>query len=176
MTRAAAPLIAATLAILVRWGGDAGSEAFRTDLERSLDDALVGSCFAHVNPAEDDPAAAKGDLVLTLVLSNVQDETRFDDSIAAALNPGEPTNELRREARFAVDVAASVVATASGATVVERRLHADASRRPVMIGEDPQAYARARAIERIVGDVRKALCGSAGEKRIRQALSGSPAR
>jgi hypothetical protein len=171
MSRAAAPLIAATLAILVRWGGDPGSDAFRTDLERSLEDALVGSCFAHVNPAEDDPAAANGDLVLTLVLSDVHDETRFDDSIAAALNPAEPANELRREARFAVNVSASLVSRATGATVLERSLHADASRRPVMIGEDPQAYARARAVERIVGDVRKALCGSGGEKRIRQALS-----
>ena len=173
---AAAPAIAATLAILVRWGGEAGSDAFRSDLERSLEDELVARCFAQVSPAGDDPAAAQGDLLLTVVLSDMVDETRFDDSIAQALTPGEPTNELRRVARFAVDVEATLLARASGATILRRKLHADASRRPLMIGEDPQVHARAEAIEKIVGDLRKALCGSGGEKKIREALSAPPAR
>jgi hypothetical protein len=44
----------------------------------------------------------------------------------------------------------------------------------MMIGEDPQASARALAVERIVGDLVKAFCKGAAkiEKKIRDAQSG----
>jgi hypothetical protein len=172
----ATPVIAATLAVLVRFGGEAGSDAFRADLERGIEDALVANCFAHVIPAGDDPAAASGDLVLTVVLDHVRDETRFDDSIAEALKPGQPERELRREARFAVDVAATLSARATGALVLTRSFRADATRRPLIIGEDPQAYARSQAIERIVSEIRRGLCSAKAVRRIAEAVPQPAAR
>jgi hypothetical protein len=159
-------------ALAVRWGGGAGSDAFRNDLSRSLAEVLATGCFAGVAIADGELPAADSDLFLTVVLSQVVDETRFDDSIAGTLRPGEPGQELRRVARFEVSVDATLSARATGAVVRRKHLVANVLRRPVYVGEDPQATARAEAIDRIVNDLAKALgCGGAKlERKIRDAL------
>jgi hypothetical protein len=105
-------------------------------------------------------------------LSNVVDETRFDDSIATTLQPGEPAKELNRVARFAVAVDATLTTRATGALVRRKHLVANASRRPTFVGEDAQATARAEVIDDIVADLTKALgCGGAKlERAIRDVL------
>ena len=166
-------------ALAVRWGGGAGSDAFRDDLSRSLADVLATRCFAGVAIADRDSAVEGTDLALTVVLSEVLDETRFDDSIAGALRPEEPAQELRRVARFQVTADATLSARSTGAVVHRKHLVANVSRRPIYVGEDPQATARAEAIEHIVNDLAKALgCGGAKlERKIREALgtAGQPA-
>lgn len=166
-------------ALAVYWGRGAGSEAFRDDLSRSLAEVLATGCFAGVVIAEGDVAAAGTELVLTVVLSEVFDETRFDDSIAGALRPGEPAQELRRVARFEVTADATLTARSTGAVVQRKHLVANVLRRPIYVGEDPQTTARAEALDRVVNDLTKALgCGGAKlERKIREALgtTGQPA-
>jgi hypothetical protein len=159
-------------ALEVRWGAGAGSDAFRDDLERALAPALATECFTHVTHvgAADDPKSS--DLVYQVVLSGSVDETLFDDSIAATLQPGDPVKELRRVARFEVTVDATLTARVNGAVASRKHLVAHITRRPVYVGEDPQAMARGEAIGNIVRDLTRALgCGGTKlEKRVEDAL------
>ena len=164
------------VALSAQWGTGAGSDAFLQDTGRALASALVTTCFSHVEIVEDIGVESGGDLVLELILTDVRDETIYDDSIANALQPGEPTKELRRVARFAVSVDARLRVSDGGAEVGAKRLRADISRRPMVLGEDPQATARAQAIERIVSDLTRALCKNRGktDEKIRAALAEVP--
>jgi hypothetical protein len=160
----------ATLA--VHWGSGAGSDAFRDDLARSLASSLATGCFAGVAMARADSADETSDVVFDVLLSDAIDETRFDDSIAGALQPGEPTKELRRVSHFEVTVEASLTTRESGALVQKKHLVAHVTRRPLYVGEDVQATVRAEAIDDIVRDLTRALgCGGAKlPQKIREAL------
>jgi hypothetical protein len=170
--KAVAPFRAA---LTVGWGAGAGSDAFRDDLSRSLAATLAARCFAGVVIVEHDQAPASTDLVLAVVLSQMVDETRFDDSIATALQPGEPAKELRRIARVEVTIDAILSTRTTGALVRKKHFVASVSRRPIYVGEDPHATARAEVIDEIVSDLAKALgCGGAKlDRKIRDALGGA---
>jgi hypothetical protein len=143
-----------------RWGAGAGSDAFLNDLSRSLASTLATGCFATVSISPSSGSGPTADLDFDVVLSNVVDEIRFDDSISGALQPGEPTKELRRTTHFEVTVDARLSARVSGALVHSKHLVAHVSRRPVYVGEDPQAAARAEAIDNIVRDLTRSMgCG-----------------
>jgi hypothetical protein len=161
----------------VRWGAGAGSDAFRDDLQLALGAALATRCFSDVAIAGRDDDAEASALEFHVVLSGAVDETRFDDSIAVTLQPGEPAKDLRRVTRFEVTVDASLVARATGALVNRKHLVAHVTRRPVYVGEDPQAMARSEAIGNIVHDLTRSLgCGGAKlERKIREAVNGAAA-
>ena len=164
------------VALAVEWGAGAGSDAFRDDLARTLAQALAPRCFTNVAMAGQDPAAENAALVFDVRLSDAVDETRFDDSISGALQPGEPSQELRRVTYFEVAVDAALTARSNGALVSRKHLVAHVSRRPVYVGEDSRSTARAEAIDDIVRDLTRAL-GCGGDKlarKIREAL-GDPA-
>jgi hypothetical protein len=166
-------------ALAVRWGEGAGSDAFRDDLARALAATLAGRCFAGLVIADRNQPPADVDLVFAVVLSRVADETRFDDSIATTLQPGEPAKELRRLTSIEVTVDATLTTRATGALVRRKHFVASVSRRPNYVGEDPQATVRAEVIDDIVADLAGALgCGGAKlERKIRDALgtaAGAP--
>jgi len=169
----AAALLPFRLAVDVRWGPGGGSEAFRADLARSLADALSQRCFSTVEDVSSDGTeSTPADVRLLAYLSNVREQLRFLDSIATSLQSDDPSNELRRVAILEVAVEASLQAVVTGEEIAQKRLVASISRQPVMIGEDPQATARALAIDRIVQDLTKAVCkgGDKLEKKIREAM------
>jgi hypothetical protein len=164
------------VALAVRWGPGAGSDAFLDDLSRALASTLATGCFATVTIAPPGGAGAPADLDYDIVLANVVDEIRFDDSIAGALQPGEPTKELQRTTHFEVTVDARLSARVNGALVNAKHLVAHVSHRPVYVGEDPQAAARAEAIEDITRDLTRALgCGKAKLKEKVRAAVGEAA-
>jgi hypothetical protein len=164
-------------ALVVRWGGEAGSEAFRADLTRSIADSLAARCFSGVEIVDRDPSRTSADLVFVVVLSGVVDEIRFEDSIATALQSDEPSNALRRVARFTVTVDAVLSARSSGSIVRREHFVTNVSRRPIVAGEDAQATARIEAIERTAVDLVGAFrCGSEKlDRRIRDAVRDDPA-
>jgi hypothetical protein len=164
-------------ALAVRWGAGAGSDAFRDDLARTLAARLAERCFASVTLVDRDPPPPEAELVFSVVLSNVVDETRFDDSISTTLQPGEPGKELRHVSQFEVTVDAALSARETGALVRRKHLVAIVSRRPMYPGEDAQISARFEAIDNIVADLARALgCGGAKlERAIREALGGGGA-
>jgi hypothetical protein len=160
------------VAIYPTWGAEAGSDAFLSDLSHALADALSHGCYAGVEIVDDVPAEAQVDLLLSVVLSDVLEELTFEDSISGALQPGEPTKELRRVARFEVSVASTLETLVTRRPVESKRLVASISRRPLVLGEDPQVTARQLAIERIVSDLRKAYCRGGAKllRKIQKAL------
>ena len=163
----------------VRWGEGAGSDAFLDDLTRSVAAKLATRCFQSVAIAGNQGAPEDRELAVRVILSDVFDETRFDDSIAAVLQPGEPTQELRRVAQFSMAIDATLSTAESGTLIVQKHFAINAARRPVFIGEDPQEFARAQAIEDAGSELARAFgCGGARlTRKIRDALSaqGSPA-
>lgn len=158
--------------LVVRWGPGAGSDVFRDELARALAGRLAAGCFAGVTVVDRQVAESGAELSYTIVLSNVLDETRFDDTIAGALNPSEPANELRRVAYFEITADATLSARANGALVHRKHLVAHASRRPIYIGEDPQAFARDEVTRDVVDTLARSLgCGGAKlSRKIREAL------
>jgi hypothetical protein len=163
------------VALAVAWGSGAGSDAFRDDVSRSLSQALASGCFTGVAVAGRDAVAESAEFAFDVVLSDTVDETRFDDSISGALQPGEPTQELRRVSYFEVSVDATLSVRASGAIAHRRHMMAHVSRRPVYVGEDARATVRAEAIDDIVHDLTRTL-GCGGDKlakKLRKAL-GDP--
>lgn len=164
-------------AVSVRWGKPAGSEAFRRDLERSVAETMSERCFARVVPPGGDPARSGADVLVEIVLSNVEDETVFDGTLAKALDPDDPDRGMGQTARFSVDVAAKLVARKSGAVVITHDLHAAGTRRPLAPGEDIRAYARSEAIETVTRDLVRTMCGDKADRKIRRALApAGPAR
>ena len=159
------------------WGDGAGSDAFRMDLQRAVADAFGRGCFTEVVVVDDDPEQAAGDLLLAIYLSDAIEEIRFDDSIAGALMPGEPGKELRRQAFFQVSVDARLTSRIDLAPVEGKELVAAITRRPMVLGEDPQASARQLAIERIVHDLSKTFCRSTDKlaRKIKAAMPAEPA-
>jgi hypothetical protein len=153
--------------LAVAWGTGAGSDAFRDDVSRSLSQALAAACFTGVAVTGRAAGAESPELVFDVVLSDAVDETRYDDSIAGALQPGEPTQELRRVSYFEVSVDATLAVRASGAIAYRRHLVAHVSRRPVYVGEDARATARAEAIDDIVRDLTRTM-GCGGDKLLRK--------
>jgi hypothetical protein len=157
-------------ALVVRWGAGAGSDAFRDDLERSAAANLATKCFADVVvPTEGQTRPTE--LTLTVELSDVLDETRYDGSIASTLQPDGPA-EVNSMAEFTVTVDARLTVTATGAYVTGKRFHAHSVKRPMFVGEDAQEVARAHAIRDAVADLAKGLgCGKAKlDKNIREAM------
>jgi hypothetical protein len=171
----AAPVLPFRTAVTLEWGEGAGSDAFRDDLGRALTQSLAQGCFAGVELVADDPATAHADLLLSVLLSDVSEELRVEDSIAGALQPGEPGKELRRVALFEVSVNATLDTLAGRVPVARKQLRASVSRRPLVLGEDPQVTARSRAIEQIVSALKKAFCrgGAKQEGKIREALAAA---
>jgi hypothetical protein len=170
---AGARTVPARVQLVVTWGADAGSDAFRDDLRRAVAEDLATGCFSAVAVAQGPPAAEAADLVLELVLSGAVEETRFDDSIATALTPGEPAKDLRLVARCAVTVDATLSVRATGLLLRRKHFGVDVSRRPAYVGEEPKAEARAGAIDAALRSLARALgCGGSKlERTVADALA-----
>ena len=165
----AGEIASARVALSVRWGGAAGSEALREEFEEALAAGLATSCFTSVSIAGEPDA----DLVLAVILSDAIEDTRFDESIAGTLQSRLPDDELRRAAESSVAIEASLTARRTGALVYRKRFSASAIRRPESIGEDAQATARTQAIDSGVTKLERSLgCGHAKlARKIRDALA-----
>lgn len=161
-----------SLAVDVRWAGEAGPEAFRADVERALAATLGGRCVASVEAGADAARTGSSDLVLVATLSKFLEELRFDDSLATAVAPDDPGTELRRVATLEVDTGLQLLTRAGDREVATKSFHLGEHYRPVYLGEEPQATARARVIERIVDETRRAMCKSGGKlaARVRETL------
>ena len=161
-----------SLAVGVRWAGEPGPEAFRADVERAVAATLGGRCVASVEAGPDAAHTGRSDLVLVATLSEFVEELRFDDSLATAVTPGDPGTELRKVAILEVDTGLQLLTREGNREVATKSFHLEEHYRPLYLGEDPQASARTRLIERVVEETRRAMCKSGGKlaERVRQTL------
>ena len=179
---AAGPALAAAaplpyrLSIEVRWAAGGGPEAFRDDVARALADAYTGRCYATATDSGAEEASAPpADLRLIVGLSALKEQLRFLESVATSLQPGDPEKDLRRVALFDVTVDGMLATAASASPVQTKHFVVSISRQPIVPGEDPQASARALAVERIVDDLGKVMCKGTDklDKKIKAALAAS---
>jgi hypothetical protein len=152
-----------SLAVEARWGSGTGPEAFRADVERALATSAAHGCVAEISTGASAVSGGSSELVLVATLDGFVEELRFDDSLATAVTPGEPSKELRRVAMVDVDNTLRLYVREGAREVATKSFHADVQYRPMYIGEEPQASARARVIEDIVDESRKLLCKSGGK-------------
>jgi predicted outer membrane protein len=152
-----------TLAVEARWGAGPGPEAFRADVERALAATASRGCVAEVTAGADAVHGGASDLVLIATLEGFVEEVRFDDSLATAVTPGEPTQELRRVAISDLDNTLQLSVRDGAREVASKSFHADVHYRPMYVGENPQETARQRLIERISDETKKLLCKTDGK-------------
>ena len=171
----AAPATLPPAALSVQWGSNAGSDSFRSDFTHALADALGRACLSRIVVVEDAAVLPETPLRVSIVLSDVVDEIEFEDTLAGTLQSEDPGHELRRVARYEVSMDAALETTESGALIRHRRSRAHVYRRPMVLGEDPRAYAQGEVIEDLVKEVKKGICKD-GEKLARDvdaALAGA---
>lgn len=167
-----ASLLPYALRLEVRWGEEPGSEEFRRDVERSLALAVSRTCVKRVVTGATEPEDDV-DLVLVATLSRFLEETTFDDNVAAAVAPGEPTHELRKAAHLEVWTDGRVATRTGDVPVAAKTFRTVIDYRPRYVGEDPYAAARSLAVDKIVEEAKRSLCRGDEklDKKIRAALA-----
>ena len=159
----ASPPAAPPTALAVRWGSNAGSDSFRSELTRAFADALGRACLPQIVVDEEGSAASETPLRLSILLSDVVDEIVYEDTIAGTLQSDDPGHELRRVARYEVTMDAALETSASGTVVRRKRARGHVLRRPMVLGEDPRAFAQGEVIDDLVREIKKGICKD-GEK------------
>lgn len=153
----------------VRWSHEGGTESVREAVERAAVRAAgEAGCVSRVTP---DPAP-EAELLWTVLLVEIEEETVYDDSVYGVQTPGEPGKDLLFTARIRLDLVSRVSRADGGASERAKRIHFEESRRPRMRGEDTAAQLRADAVRRVRLELGKALCRGA-ERLYRKAGKGS---
>jgi hypothetical protein len=142
----------------VRWAEGGGTESVREAVERAaVQSATEANCVAGVSA---DPSRA-ADLVWTVLLVELEEETVYDESIYGVQMPGEPGKELLHTARIRIRLLSQVSRGDGGASERAKPIHVEESRRPRIGGEDTAGALRADVVRRVRGELGKALCRSA---------------
>lgn len=149
------------ISIRVRWdreAGTVGSDALRDDFARAIVSAIAfRGCYGEVRPAD-----APAPITLDVALSGLEEELRYDDSMAERLAPGEPSKELRQRAEFRIF--AHWTLRAGDAVYREDTFRVERIVRPRILGEDPAVTAREEALDWVGREVARRACKVAGPK------------
>ncbi len=142
----------------VRWADGHGTEAVREAVERAaVQAANEAGCVLEVRV--DPPGEA--DLLWTVLLVELEEETVYEDSIYGVQTPGEPGKDLLRTAHLRIHLVSQVSRSSGDAPERARQIHVEDSRRPRVSGEDPSEQLRSDVLRRVRGELAKALCRSA---------------
>lgn len=152
-------------------------ESLRENIERDLIRRLDrAACFASVGPAPEAPGAA--DLLLRVVLTDLDDETRYRISQAARDAPNAlPDTKRALDVFLEIDLEFQLLKLPGSGVIRVRRQHVNENYRPVM-DEDPHDEARYKLIESAVDAASRFACKSSSKKLAReiQALEESASR
>jgi hypothetical protein len=145
------------VAVEVSYGQDVAPTSLREDIARlTLDTLRARGCFEGVESrSATDPAA---DLLLRVRLSDVRDETNYDDSLAGHIDPNDPEARLRYTVSLSVAVATELVSLPEETVVQSKRFHVRAERRPAFQGEDPRVEARSEVVASVARRVASVAC------------------
>lgn len=142
----------------VRWAEGGGTESVREAVERAaVESATEANCVAGVSA---DPSR-EADLLWTVLLVELEEETLYDDSIYGVQTPGEPGKELLYTARIRIRLVSQVSRSEGGASERAKRIYVEESRRPRIRGENTSGELRADVVRRVRGELGKALCRGA---------------
>jgi hypothetical protein len=165
------------LAIEVAFPEGAPSPTLEQEVLRRVLDTLVRrACFESVQSVGEDGKRPDADLLLHLEFRGIEDETRYDDSLAGFVNPDDPDAKLRFTLVLSVDVAQRLAALPGEVEVSHQRLRPQVSRRPMFQGEDVRREAKDEMLSTIAKRAASFACGASRKKMQRavdQARAGS---
>ena len=154
------------VAVRVGFEGEAaGSASLRDDVAQALLAELrARGCFrsCRAAPYGETPRA---DLLLDVILKDLVEEVRYDQSLAEQARPQDPEQSLLGySAMLSLEVEVSLAALPGGALVRDARLHVRAERRPRMPGDDARAAARADLLLDLARRARAEACRGSRKK------------
>ena len=156
------------LGVRVTHGKPAGPAAMRADLRRGLLEALNNAaCFESVRGV--DAAASNTDLLLEVVIIDIEEETRYDISMATLSSPNtEPGTDKQLVATVRGEFHVELLTVPASARIRSRKFIHIGSHRPIL-NEDPRAEARWEMLNEAVRSLRVFAC-KGSEKKVARAI------
>ncbi len=173
----AAERLPLSLALRIRFEGGSPSARLADDVAATvLAEFRAKGCFrdASVAPAEGIPG---GDALLEVTLSQVHEETRYEQSLAERAQPQDVSaTALGYAALLALRADLKLAALPSGEVVRTGGFHVAVERRPRMAGDDARAGARIDAMRDLARKTRSTICRGSVAKLEREieAARGAP--
>jgi len=135
------------LALRVAYGAEPGPESLLDDVAHVLLAELrAKGCFRGVAPAAPG-RAPEADVLLEVMLSEVREETRFEQSLAERAQAADATaTAVGVVATFALRVDYRLAAVPGGTVVRDGGFRVSGERRPRYAGDDARAGARGEAL------------------------------
>jgi hypothetical protein len=155
----AEPRLPYDLAVRIRFGAGPGSASLLDDAaDALLPELRAKGCFRAVSLAE--PAGVpEGDVLMEVTLSEVREETRYEQSVAERAQPIDAAQAaLGLVAAFSLRAQIRLASIPGGTVVREAGFGAAAERRPRSPGDDAQAGVRAEALLDFARRARAKLC------------------
>jgi len=154
-----------TLALRIRFETASPSASLADDAASSvLAELRAKGCFREVRlaPAEGVPEA---DVLLEMVLSEMQEEVRYEQSLAERAQPLDPGTAALGYAAVLSFQTSIALATLPGGNVARTGdFHVSAERRPRIAGDDARAGALLDALRDLARKTRSTLCKGSASK------------
>jgi hypothetical protein len=153
-----------TLAVRVDYGEPKGPAVVREEVRRrTLHEIDSREWFEDVRVVEGD-AVPDTDLLLDVRLEEYEEETVYETSMAARLDPENPEAQKLYRVVFSTIVRLQLILVADGQLVRSRHFRAQFTRSPAFVGEDLEHAVRAEAIREIADGIRRIISKGRIEK------------
>lgn len=173
-SRATAEPLPFALSVQVSFAESSPSPTLRDEIERRILD-VVGSraCFASARAVPpDETDRPPGDLLLDLVLGEVRDETRYDQTLAGAMNPDDPDAQIQYSVVLSIQVSERIVALPGGVQLRAQRFRPQVERRPMYIGDDARSFAKEELLSILAKRAASIAC-DVSKKKAKQAVDAA---
>lgn len=165
--------------VAVGWGRGPGALSLLEETEAALLSELgARGCFREFRPVRTGEEGLAPGILLELTISDVEEETRHEQSMAERLAPTDPlAAALGRAAVLEAAVHLRLSVVPEGIALREESFRESVMRRPASPGEDIHAAARDEFVREVARRSRAVLCKRASarmEERIRAALGAAP--
>lgn len=162
-----------SLAVEVAFPDGAASPTLAEEVVRRLVETLAArACFASVRSVPADGSRPDTDLLLHLDLWDIQDETRYDDSLAGFNNQDDPDAKLRYTVVLSVQVLGRLLALPGDVEVGHQRFRPEVSHRPMYQGEDVRRAVKDEMMNTLARRTASLACG-ASQKKMRRAVEAA---
>jgi hypothetical protein len=161
------------LVVEVTFSDGAPSPTLASEVERRILDALVTrACFESVRGSSPGDPRPEADLLLHLDVFDIEDDTRYDDSLAGFVNPDSPNAQMGYTLLLSIQVVERLLALPAETEIDRQRFRPQVTRRPMRSGEDVRRAAREEMLTLVARRAAAFACG-ASKKKVRQAVEAA---
>jgi hypothetical protein len=157
--------LAYTLALRIRFETASPSASLADEVASSvLAELRAKGCFREVRLAPSE-GAPEADVLLELVLSEMREEVRYEQSVAERAQPLDPgTAALAYVATLSFQTSLALAALPGGDVARTGDFHVSVERRPRAVGDDARTGARMDAMRDLARKTRATLCKGSASK------------